>query len=181
MFQLIAFINTALPLGDKLAFQAGAQYLSHKISNVSYESAVVRYAILREDSIVTRTTFSQANYVEFPLLVKYGISPKWNIYAGLRTSLLLGIKANMTEEHYSNGISSSSTPIENTGKFAQFEGLRSVDFGIPLGVEFSLNRYISLSGTFNYGLTDFTRNKNFSNEQRDKHTSAQIYLIFKPF
>jgi hypothetical protein len=173
-------INASFPLGNRFAFQAGAQYLSHSVSNVHHESAVVQYAIL-QDSSVTKTTFTQCKYIEFPVMLKYAVLPRWNIYTGLRTSLLVGAKANISQERYSNKKLVSSTPAEDGGNFAQYNGLRSVDFGIPLGIEYSLHKYVSLSATVNYGLSDFTINKVFQNNQRDKHSSLQLQLNIKPF
>lgn len=177
-------LHASVPVMDRMAVQAGAQYTSYDIKNVSHTSAVVQYAIL-QDSSVTRTSITQARYMEIPLLVKYAVLPRINVYTGLRTGLLIGAKASVSQEQYVNNRLVSSSAPEDGNKFAQYNGLRSVDFGLPVGVEVVATKWLSVSGTYNMGLTDFTIDNVFDNAlnkgQKDKHTSFQLQLNFKPF
>ncbi|MGZ5282059.1 MAG: outer membrane beta-barrel protein [Bacteroidia bacterium] len=177
-------LHATMPLSKNITVQAGAQYASYDVKNVSHTSAVVQYAIL-QDSSVTRTNITQAKYIEIPLLVKYAVHPRINVFTGLRTGLLMGARATVSQELYINKQLASSTPIENGDKFAQFNGLRSVDFGIPFGIEYGLHRRWNLTLNYTHSLSDFTYNSVFDTDtnkgQKDKHSSVQLQVNFKIF
>ncbi len=173
-------VHAVMPLSRKFALQAGAQYVSHQVQNVSHTSALVQWALV-PSATITRTTITECRYMEMPVLVKFAALPGVNFYSGLRTNILIGAKSNVTEEQYVNERFVSSRPVEDAPKFARYNGLRSVDFGIPLGVEFALNRKFSVAANYNLGLTDFTNNQVFENTRKDRHSSWQVQLNFRPF
>jgi opacity protein-like surface antigen len=89
----------------------------------------------------------KANYLNIPLLIKYGITDKFALEFGPQLGFLLSAKAKVEETFDGETIS-----IEQDIK----DSFKSIDFGLNFGASFDVAENIMIGARYNLGLSDIT-------------------------
>tara|TARA_B110000967_G_C18650508_1_gene443095 strand:- start:54 stop:665 length:612 start_codon:yes stop_codon:yes gene_type:complete len=132
-FNLGAFAE--ISLSDKFIFQPE---LLFSTQGTSLEDST--------DSEAYKQTI-KANYLNIPLLIKYGITDKFALEFGPQLGFLLSAKAKVEETFDGETIS-----IEQDIK----DSFKSIDFGLNFGASFDVAENIMIGARYNLGLSDIT-------------------------
>lgn len=94
-------------------------------------------------------------YLNLPFSIKYSISDKFGVSAGINWDLLISVD----------------------GKGIDKDSFRKSDWGIPIGVSYDITNNLKLGAIYVYGLTDITKNDNV--KMKNNWGSISIAYLFK--
>ncbi|MCC6683825.1 MAG: PorT family protein [Bacteroidia bacterium] len=167
-------------LNHDWSVSGGAQYALHSklehmryiyVKNYSYGSNIDGYWFL------TRTL----NNLQVPVEVQYHVGKKSTLLAAMQTDFLLNANQKMGQLTPVAVLDSSivnNNPYNIRTTSGYTTGFRMVSWSMALGYGINLNNHWFLSTRFQYGLTDYTINKYFTNRDIHRNTGIQIIIRY---
>jgi len=143
-FNLGAFAE--IILSDKLTFQPE---LLFSTQGAKSDNSVMGYTVKANIKV---------NYLNIPLMMKYGVTDKFALEFGPQLGFLLSAKAK-TEVNIPGEIFSEEEDIKDS--------LKSTDFGLNFGASFDVGQNIMIGARYNLGLSNIT-----DEEEGDKAQNA---------
>jgi hypothetical protein len=146
-----AFVS--LPINAKLTVQSGVQFRNQHNWDIRQKTSQVQYGVV-QDSTLTEYNLRSGQYLELPLTIKYAVDPRFHLTAGIKVNWLQSTHGTLNEVSYHNN---KYEGYHNREIYAHPQGLKTWDINLSGGVEYKLNKLLSIGGTYQYGIMDIAR------------------------
>ena len=124
-------LNFTRELSDVVTLNSGLVY---SVKGASYEAVKYNIDALTFEDVDADMSL---NYIELPVNFGFSVSDQFSLMAGFYSAFLVGV----------------SNTIDGEDMDADVDDFASIDFGIGLGAEFSVNDAISINAGYQMGLS----------------------------
>ena len=122
-------------LSDAVTLNSGVLY---SVKGASYKSAVITVDALGNITGIGEADADYSlNYIELPVNFSFPVADQFSLMAGFYSAFLVGV----------------SNTVDGEDMDADTDGWASIDFGIGLGANFSINDAVSINAGYQMGLS----------------------------
>lgn len=148
-FHLGTFLE--IPVGDRMTIEPGIYY-SQKGIEVEGRLPENLPGII-EVLNVNATITNKAHYIDIPVLAKFYVSEGFNVFAGTQLSYLVDNQLHVKASALGFNVLNRDLDIN--------AGFRKLDVGLVVGAGYKFANGVSLSSSYDFGLTSLDERNNF--------------------
>lgn len=166
-----------LNLNRRYSVNAGIQYFSIKGTSRPFSSQVTVLDFVRETTTTSVAT-KKMHYISLPINVAMRLGHRTQLSAGFGISALAQTQNLVTVSKEINGESSLESQYREDGYVS---GFKTVNSFLNFGVNYYLTSNTTWGLTYQYGLSDVTRNDFFTVDEMDRNSKLSVYVRFNVF
>jgi hypothetical protein len=177
VFNPIVGVAADYNMTRKFSFNTNVHYFSIKGTDRPFSSQSTTLDFVRKTTITSVAT-NKLHYVSLPVNMAYRLGQRTQVSAGVGVSILAQSEnvVSVTEE-----VNGQTTLQEEFRQDGYVSGFNSVNTYVNLGLNYYISGNTTWGLTYQYGLSDVTRNDFYGNDGMDRNSRLSAYVRFNVF
>jgi hypothetical protein len=167
----------AVPINARITLQPGIEFRNQNGWDFRETSSQIEYSLYK-DSTFTEYAITSGQYIDFPLVAKYKLTSKLQLFGGAKLNWLQSTHGTLSEGHFRNENYEAHNSRDMYGKP---HGFHAVDWDVSAGMEYRFNKLFSLGAAYHYGLNDIRHTYNNSTSEPVRNSYIQMYAAMRLF